>query len=1067
MSKYEKLTHVEHVLKRPDTYVGTLQQDRDYHWIHDDGHFRNKELLISPALIKIFDEVLVNAMDQNATSESVNKINVSVDRESGMITVSNNGDGIPIEKHDKENIWLPELIFGHLLTSSNYDDTQKRTTGGRNGYGAKLTNIYSSYFRVTCKDPTNKKKYVQEWRDNMSVRGDAKITTYAAKGGSVEISFIPDWKRFGVDRLDDDFYTMIEKRVWDAAVCCTKAKVTFDKKTFPCRNLSQYAKMYTEEATATIEMPRWSVVVAPSRDMGFQQVSYVNGICTTKGGSHVDHVVNTIAREVQSQLQKKNKNMKVSTMNIRNCMFVWVRSTIENPTFTSQTKQECTLKLNKFGSRFEVTDKFIKDVINTGVGDEVMALSQFQENKDLKKTDGQKKTRITGIPKLDDANWAGTIRSKECTLIVTEGDSAKALAVAGLSVVGRNQYGVFPLRGKPLNVRDASIAALTKNQEFMDLKKIIGLKQDEEYDCLDELRYGKIMIMTDADLDGSHIKGLVLNMIHCFWPSLLSLGFVVSMVTPIIKATKGKQTIVFYTLQTFEEWGSPPGWKIKYYKGLGTSTSAEAKEYFKSLDKLRVAFSYKEKEEQDILLAFDKSNANLRKKWLRSHIVDPNPEVPYGSINSLSVSDFIHRDMVNFSVADVKRSIPHVIDGMKPSQRKVIFGCIKRNLKDEIKVAQLAGYISEHTAYHHGEASLIGTIVNMAQDHLGSNNNMNLLTPCGQFGTRLMGGKDAASPRYIFTRLKKYTRHIFDPNDDAILDYLVDDGQTIEPEFYLPTLPTLLLNGAEGIGTGFSTSVPPFNPRDIKKNIERIIGGEPQKPMTPWYKGFTGSTVRKNDQTWTLRGTVRAEPGNVHYVTELPPGRWTQDYKESLDKMITSKKITSYENHSTEVAVNFKIKGFKGDDLYKDLKLTKDVKTSNMYLISPSGIKKYDSAEDILTEYVQVRRVYYQKRKDHLLSTMRKRCEFLKTKVRFVLAVIKGEIVVFAKKKKVLLDELKEQEYSSKYHDDLLNIKTIHYTKEAAEKLVREAQDLESEITAILKITPTEMWQNDMNKFNI
>merc|ERR1719453_892185 len=158
------------------------------------------------------------------------------------------------------------------------------------------------------------------------------------------------------------------------------------------------------------------------------------------------------------------------------------------------------------------------------------------------------------------------------------------------------------------------------------------------------------------------------------------------------------------------------------------------------------------------------------------------------------------------------RSIPCVVDGLKPTQRKVVHCCFRRNLKSDVKVAQLTGYISEHAAYHHGEVSLQGTIIGMAQKFVGSNN-VNLLVPSGQFGTRLMGGKDHASSRYIYTRLAPWTRTFFHPDDDQILSYKVEEGQSIEPKHYVPVLPLVLLNGVEGIGTGWSTSVPNYNPR--------------------------------------------------------------------------------------------------------------------------------------------------------------------------------------------------------------------------------------------------------------
>jgi DNA topoisomerase-2 len=675
----------------------------------------------------------------------------------------------------------------------------------------------------------------------MTVCDPPKIKKHSGTTSSVSITFTPEWKRFGMSKMDDTIYNIFQKRVWDANICTTQnCKVKFNGDVLPKQNFEAYTKMHEGvNEVSSYTGDRWSVCVGPSEN-GMEQVSFVNGICTTKGGSHVDHVAAFIANGIIDEMAKK---IKLKPQQVKNAFNIFVKATIENPNFSSQVKSECTSKSQDFGSKFEPPKGFIKNVLKTGIADELMALSKFKEMKELQKSDGARKSKITGIPKLDDANHAGTKHSGKCTLIVTEGDSAKTLAVAGLSVVGRDQYGVFPLRGKCKNVRDVSVAQLTSNQEFNDLKKILGLQQGKVYNDVSELRYGRLMIMTDADNDGSHIKGLILNMIHYFWPSLLDLNFVVSMVTPIIKATKGTNTKSFYTDSAFRSWygDGKAGWKIKYYKGLGTSTSAEAREYFKKIQDLTVKFDVDMMTDDSIVLAFDKKKADARKTWLLENTAKESDqlEVPYGSVKQLTISDFVHKDLVNFSLADLKRSIAHVADGLKPSQRKVMYSCFKKNLKEEMKVAQLAAYVAEKSAYHHGEVSLADTIVKLANDYVGSNN-INLLEPCGQFGTRLMGGKDASQTRYIFTKLTKDARKIYDPRDDAILNYLDDDGHPIEPDFYMPTLPMVLVNGTEGIGTGFSCYVPPFNPEDIKANIKRILTGEDIVPYATLVQGFQG-----------------------------------------------------------------------------------------------------------------------------------------------------------------------------------------------------------------------------------
>ena len=563
----------------------------------------------------------------------------------------------------------------------------------------------------------------------------------------------------------------------------------------------------------------------------------------------MDYVANAIIKKIQTYMSTKGvkrKKMDLKPAHIKENIFVFVRCTIENPAFDSQIKEYLTTPSTKFGSKCEVSDKFVEKLIKTSLIDRAMKLSDFKDTIGLSKISGKKTTSIRGIDKLDDANKAGTAESLKCTLILTEGDSAKALAISGLSVVGRDYFGVFPLRGKILNVRDILLKRVSDNTEISNLVKIMGLKFDSKKnkskeETLKDLRYGKIMIFTDADVDGSHIKGLLMNLISIFWPELLEIpGFIISLATPILKVKKGKEVKEFYTMTEFNTWkdmiDNLKAWDIKYYKGLGTSTSEEAKGYFTNFDNKSIAYimndpkDLKDSEDLDdafnkdlskdkIELAFDKKRAEDRKVWLKSYDKD---NIIEQTQKKVFYHEFIDKELIHFSDYDCKRSIPCLCDGLKPSLRKIIYSCFKRNLKKELKVVQLAGYISENSAYHHGEQSLYESIIGLAQDYVGSNN-IELLEPKGQFGSRLAGGHDSASPRYIFTNLSELTFHIYNPLDNPLLEYNEDDGMKIEPNWFIPILPLILINGTEGIGTGFSTKVPPHDPELIVKNLINMM----------------------------------------------------------------------------------------------------------------------------------------------------------------------------------------------------------------------------------------------------
>ncbi len=906
---YQKKTQLEHILLRPDTYIGSIEIQIEKLWVFDSDKncLDFREITFVPGLYKIFDEILVNAADNFQRDPKMNYIKVTIDQTNNRISVRNNGKGIPVEIHKEYGIYVPELIFGNLLTSSNYDDNSKKVVGGRNGFGAKLTNIFSTIFTIETGDSESKKNYKQIFKKNMTIKSPPEISDYK-KDSFTQITFEPDLRQFKMEKLDNDIISLMKKRVYDmAGITNKKVKVYLNEELIEVENFFDYVDMYISTSSKDEEVEkikvtdrpheRWEVAISLSEGQ-FQQVSYVNSIATTKGGTHVNYVTEMITSYVQEAIKKKNKKLTVKPHQIKQHLWVFVNCLIENPTFDSQTKESMTLKSSNFGSNFELSEKFLKEILKTGIVDHCLSYAKTREELKINKqlNAGVKKTgRLLGIPKLEDANKAGTRGSMDCILILTEGDSAKSLAMAGIEVVGRDLYGVFPLKGKLLNVREASSNQILKNDEIQNLMKIIGLNTNKIYEDVRSLRYGSIMIMTDQDHDGSHIKGLIINFIHHFWPSLIKLnGFLKEFITPIIKASNGRTVKCFYTIPEYKNWVESLGqqgtknWKIKYYKGLGTSTDKEAQEYFSEIDRNKIEFKYDDPtDDNSIDLAFNKKKTEDRKNWLANY--DPQVDFQETNYTKITYRDFINKEFILFSMSDNHRSIPSLCDGLKPSERKILYSCFKRKLKEEIKVAQLVGYVSEHSAYHHGEASLSGTIVAMAQNFVGSNN-VNLLQPLGQFGTRNQGGKDHASSRYIFTNLSKTTRHLFNPNDDPLMENIIEEGQKIEPHYYLPIIPMILVNGADGIGTGWSTNIPCFNPREICENIKTKINNRKFFEMKPWYKGFLGKIEKSEKQTEKLTYIVSGEwewiDDKTLKIVEIPIKFWTKNFKENLEKLM-------------------------------------------------------------------------------------------------------------------------------------------------------------------------------------
>lgn len=1074
---YQKKTPIEHILLRPDTYIGSIEKENQdmYIWDKEKNKIINKNISYVPGLYKIFDEIIVNAADNKIRDPSMDTIKVNFDLKNNSISVYNNGKGIPVRIHKKENVYVPELIFGNLLTSSNYDDNEKKVTGGRNGYGAKLCNIFSEEFIIETADRSEGLIYFQRYSKNMSEKEEPVIKSYF-KEDFTKITFKPDLKRFGMDGLEDDILSLMYKRVYDLAGILKNVKVYLNNERIPIRNFKQYIQLYLQNEVNIIHEivnERWEIAFLVSDDQ-FQQVSFVNSICTSKGGTHVNHVMDQIVDPVIEMMKKKEKGLSIKPFQVRNACFIFINCLIENPSFDSQTKENLTLRASSFGSKCKPSENFLKNIMKSELIEKILTLAKAKQSQQLKKTDGSKTTRLSGIPKLEDANMAGTKKSSQCSLILTEGDSAKTLAISGLSVVGRDFYGVFPLRGKLLNVREATHKQIMENAEINNIKKIMGLQHGKSYENLESLRYGHVIIMTDQDHDGSHIKGLIINMFDYFFPSLLKIpNFLQEFITPIVRATKKKEVIDFFTIPEYEKWkeenDNGKGWYIKYYKGLGTSSSADAKQYFSDLGKHVKTFTPLTNDDKNMIdLAFNKKKADSRKMWLSNF--EPGTYLD-NSQADISITDFVNRELILFSMADNIRSIPSVVDGMKPGQRKVIFSCFKRNLRNEIKVAQLSGYVAENSAYHHGEASLCSTIVNLAQNFVGSNN-INLLEPRGQFGSRIMGGKDASSARYIYTCLSNLSRIIFDEKDDPLLNYLNDDNQSIEPDFYVPILPMVLVNGADGIGTGWSTSIPNYDPLDIVNNIYNLMDGKELQPLKPFYRGFTGNIEIEGQNKFRVDGKYEINDNEL-IINELPIGTWTQNYKEFLTSLQSDGYIKDIFEYHTERTVYFLIKFPKdkvpknNNNLVKKFRLTTTLSLSNVVCFDSHGkIKKY-TIDEIQKDFYNIRLDFYIKRKEHHLNVLKSQLIKLENKVRFIKAVVEGTIIIHKRKNSDIIKELEQKEFK-KYdnsYDYLLNMSISSLTVEKIESLNQEYEKTKQTYKILQEKTPKTLWKEDLEVF--
>lgn len=1088
--KFVKLSGRDHILQRSDMYCGSLEPDaRACYVVNVGGEMVLQSVRVAPAFLQIFEEVLMNAADRVSVfyenggnvQKKTSVIQVVVSQETGEISVTNNGDGIPTHFDQEHGCHIPELVFGHLRTSSNYDDSNERLNVGRNGIGVKIVNIFSHKFVVETVDAVSGTKYKQKFTDNMSKIHKPSIKEFGGEPYT-KVTFSLDLGRFSMEAISDDVLSVMRRRAHEICLCSLETiKVTFHKTTLKTNSVERYMELLgtPKKIVSSATNDRWKVGVSFTPAVGsFRHMSFVNSTCTPDGGTHVSYIMDSFTRQAMTLLKKKFKSSKLKPAVIREVLTVVVSAHIVNPTFSSQTKDKLTLPPRDFGSTFEVPEAMVTKVLKSGLTEYVTEYLKNKEKEVLNENDGKKVNRVKGLLKLHDAKWAGTRKSSECLLIVTEGDSALTFALSAMSVIGRDKFGAFPLRGKLLNVRDASSAQLSGNAEVTALKKIIGLQNGVVYEDTSKLRYGGVVLLTDADLDGAHIRGLLINLFDVHWPSLLQMGFVKSVDTPMVKATRGSETLLFYNDFEYTAWRDSVGedgarlYKLKYLKGLGSSTAEEARQYFSDVQSSLVTYSADDTAGESMSLAFCKKRAADRKQWLASY---DSSQIVGSSCRDVSITSFVNKELKHFSRGDLLRSIPSAVDGLKVSQRKALCGSFMRGiLTAEAKVAQLTGYVADKLRYHHGEMSMSGTLIGLAQDFVGSNN-INLLLPKGQLGSRLEGGADAASPRYTFVQMNPITPALFVNDDSAVLEYTEDEGQVTEPVHYCPTISLLLANGAKAIATGYSTSIPQFNPRDLIANVRKRLAGRVPGELAPFYRGFKGEIAPDEGGNFTTHG-VFARDGSDVVISELPVGSWSSTYKRYLESLMEKKQIATYTESCTDVDVHFVVTLKEGEfstpEVVKLLKLSTQLKTSNMHAFDAEGnIRLYRDAADIEKAHYEARFSTYSKRREHLIRVLEHDTNLLSEKIRFMLLKVDGGIRV----ENVGFDEVIASIESHGFEklgptfgstmvsfEYIVSIKLFDFTSQNVQRLQGTCEGKKRELQAMRDTTVEEMWLKDL-----
>ena len=1048
------------------------------------------DIMRYPAFEKVADEILANALDRVILDSSVTTIKVHVSKaDGGSISVYNDGAGIPVLQKEVEGkqVYIPEMVFSHFRSGSNFKDAD-RFTGGMNGYGAKLTNVLSSKFTVETADGTH--KFTQTWTGPETGTGMRSTTGPKVKACSKKsftcITFRPYYTWFGMpDGLNEDAVHMLRTRVLTAA-CNTTRPITVEwaegdtKTSIPAGlnvSIKDLAQQLTDQKVAfehaAFERNESLGVCCIIRPVGAPDAfGYVNSL-ECSAGTHVKFAASKVSAALVAYLKKRTKKpeLAVTPKMVEKRLFFIVAARVSNPAFDSQTKDQLCTSLKAWND-WTPQEALIKTV-DSLIGEELVLSATQKETKTAASACAVKK-RVPVIKDYDPATLSGKNAFKagqSVSLILTEGLSAKALATACKSVLGATVTGIYPLRGKLKNVRGLTPSEYVKNAECKNLASILGLEPGRAYKTRDELvsvlNYTNVWIFTDQDPDGDHICGLILNLFDAQWPSLLEHFpyFMKRFRTPLLKVLPSGPT--FFSRPEFDAWriehGDAP--KVKYYKGLGTSTSAEGKSYAANIQKHLVHFDWTVAEASPILHDCFNEKADARKKLLtenplsREMVVSEDMHVP--------IREFAVTGLLDFYRYANRRCMPDLVSGLKPAQAKALYTCLKMNLVEEEKVSEVANKVASIAQYHHGSASMSETIIYMAQNHWCSGNNINLLYPSGQFGSRLAKASEHSSDRYLYTRLEPVARYIFRKEDDALLSRVDEDGVPGEP-VYVPIMPMSLVNSVEGIGAGWSTTILPRNPADVIKACAMMAaaattdaGLEAVKQaveLKPWFHGLKTPIERSGDAKYVSKGSVvRVDDATVH-ITELPVGVWTDEY---LAKLRESEYDVDARHTDVVVDIRVKVPAAASEDLHAALNLSTTLRDGNMHGYSSSGhLVKAESVYDIVRMHALERLKLYAVRLQSEIQSTQAALVKAASKQTFIELVLSGSFKPYGKSKAALQDELRTLGLDT----GLLSMDLWAFTLDAAQALSKDMDKLQAHAEHLKSLTPGSVWLAELKE---
>lgn len=1101
-AKYLQVDQRTHIYENGDTEVGGTDNYERFEFLYESGKINYRKINEPPACQQIFLEILSNATDAiertRLDNEHVQDIPLIIDITKNSVKITNFGKPITIERHPtiENNPWIPYLIFGELRTSTNYNKNEEKSWSGKNGYGAKLTNIFSTEFIIDLCDGNY--RYTQRWYNNM-LNYDEPIIKKCKKKPYSTVYYEMDFERFNMKEFSNSMMALMKFHVISSSLT-NNIKIGIENTdiVLDYRTMDKFAILLEDTEYQEFEYGKSKYCLINSKVFDNKSyLSFVNGQISKDGGVHVERAYDAVLTYMKSKYPNYTHNKRYLKSNI----FMIVLARVINPKFASQSKSKLLQpnRIVKIDTKLSFEGwRYIEYVI---------ALKKSEMSELLSQSNG-KKTRNVNVDKLSDANFAATKQSDMCTLFIVEGDSAANYALTMIeNMEGARDYnGVYAIRGKPLNVNEVSIERLSKNKEIIGIKSALGLVEERDYtegNNFSTLRYGRLVILADADVDGKHIVGLMLNYFNVRFDTLFKQDFLYYMRTPILRVIKGRQCIAFLNDAEYEDWVStgvnPKQWTHKYYKGLASSVKENIKDDVSRIDELMIRFVDDEKGKYHLRLAFSKDLSDQRKMWIGDKDI---PDLDSG--NTISITNFIRAELIQYAHANLERSIPG-IDGLKTSQRKVLWASMKywKSHSRDCKTSELASYIAQNTNYHHGVASLYSAINLMTTDFVGSNN-MNYFVPKATFGDRRMLGANAGAPRYTFVAPQKWWKLMFRQEDEAITNYVFEEGKHWEPYLLYPLLPLSLLNGARGIATGYSTFIPNHHPLELIRYIKDILINNEPKQLVPWYKGFKGdieilnreasradlNTILKNEDnenqdyyytstntvmlnTMKTSGKLEYVSGNTYQITEIPIGIPTDAYEKYL-KQFEREKMLKLRINGTSENINYEIK-VMNDFIpsLKNLGLHRSFGISNLVYLFDQKPVIYHTADKLLVKWIKWRYGIYEKRYKYYseeyypneLKSRRLKLDIIKAILRgFIDENDKDALLVVRKSDAEIREQLSR--FPNTTLDMIKQIKLSRVTQAGIDKMKTDIENIENEFNEYLKLTPIKIWNNELDELS-